>query len=305
MNLTGLSRAAVAGTLELLWLFAMEQAPAGDVGRWTNEDLEAELDWVGTPGKLIEALVETRWLDRCAVHRLVIHDWHEHLPEYLSKRVDRGSLILAIVSPCQDNGGRCPPAADDGVRQNEVSAAGGVREATPRHAEPSEAPPSEGPAPAAAPPPPAPVKSKAKRRTRVPDQLEPGDRDQVIGWAGRQNPPISNHALTYAWKVYLSKARASGYKYEDHARAFMNALGAAGEAWALKGYEPPSGPGGSRYRSADDVLAEAKRKQAEDDARAKESPPDDPVAIAAEIERSLRPALSLVRLPASSEAINA
>lgn len=92
--------------------------------------------------------------------------------------------------------------------------------------------------------PPAPVKTSASRdrKTRVPDRLADADRERVIEWARSQTPPISPAAVKYAWAVYLSKAKANGYKYVDHARAFMNAMGAGGEAWALKGFEDKPKP---------------------------------------------------------------
>lgn len=176
-------------------------------------------------------------------------------------------------------------------------------------------PPQDAPArreEEAAPPPAAPGAgslarvSKASRKkpeTPVPDRLTSPDRQRVMAWAASQSPPISDHALGYAWKAYTAKARARQYRYADHAQAFMNALGASGEAWALKGYEPPSKPGGGRYRSAEDVLADARAKAAADDARSRESEPEDPVAVAALIDRSLRPPLALVRpAPAAAEA---
>lgn len=111
MNLTGLSRIEAAGTLELLWLWTMEQAPSGDVGRWEDMDIEAELDWAGEPGALVQALVTAGWLDRCPTHRLLIHDWSDHLPDFLQKRVVRGSLKVASLDVSgrrEDKSGNVP-----------------------------------------------------------------------------------------------------------------------------------------------------------------------------------------------------
>lgn len=294
MNLAGISRVQAAGTLELLWLFTIEQAPAGDVGRWSDSDIEAELDWQGAEGALVAALVSAGWLDRCAVHRLVIHDWADHAPEFLRKRSDRGRLALAAVTPCPDNGGHCPPTADNGGQREEVAAVGGIREEKSSQEKPSQEKPRES----AAEPAPAPAERAARtrsdrkaRETAVPDKLSDADRARVLQWAEAQSPPITQHALTYAWKVYLAKARAKQYRYADHARGFINALGAAGEAWALKGYEPPAGPGGgaSRYRDAESVLAEARRKQREDDERAR-GQAGEAEQVAKVIELSLRQA---------------
>lgn len=99
MKLSGLSRLEAVGTLELLWLFTMEHAPSGDVGKWPDEDIELECEWSGAPGALVDALIQSGWVDRCAVHRLVIHDWGDHLPEFLRLRVRRGNLEIYSPTP--------------------------------------------------------------------------------------------------------------------------------------------------------------------------------------------------------------
>lgn len=128
---------------------------------------------------------------------------------------------------------------------------------------------------------------KADRKTRVPDKLDDEHLERVLRWAAGQKPPISPHAVAYGWKVFTAKARANGYRYVDHAQAFENALGAAGDPWALSGYQPPAGSPSSRYRDADDVIAEAKRRQAEDDERRRNESTE---AIGQLIDLSLRQA---------------
>ena len=148
MRVTGMNRATAAGTLELLWLFAMEQAPAGDVGRWSDDDLEAELDWQGQAGELITALLQCGWLDESANHRLVIHDWADHLPEFLQKRVVRKTLEIATdaddvggqQSSEGDGGGQRQTVADDGgnvaIREGKRSQAKGSQEESKRGDDP-------------------------------------------------------------------------------------------------------------------------------------------------------------------------
>jgi hypothetical protein len=79
----GVSRVVVAGTLELLWIATQKNAPRGDIGKYDDEAIAIEVDWEGEPSALIDALVETGWLDRCPTHRLVVHDWHAHAPRYI------------------------------------------------------------------------------------------------------------------------------------------------------------------------------------------------------------------------------
>ncbi len=98
---TELSVPMTIGTLELLWQFAMEQAPQGDVGKWPNDAIERACYWLGTPGLLVDSLLNSGWLDECDERRLVVHDWIDHAPEYLKKRLSRQGLapVAAIRTP--------------------------------------------------------------------------------------------------------------------------------------------------------------------------------------------------------------
>ncbi|AMV31285.1 hypothetical protein VN12_04155 [Pirellula sp. SH-Sr6A] len=74
----------VMGLLESLWILAQRSAPCGDIGnQLDNEELAIELEWEGDPDELVSALVDTKWLDACEVHRLIIHDWPSHAPRYI------------------------------------------------------------------------------------------------------------------------------------------------------------------------------------------------------------------------------
>jgi hypothetical protein len=72
------SRGAL-GLLEIIWEIAATHARRGDIGRqWSDLDIAEEVGWERDPAELIDALVVEGWLDPCPVHRLVVHDWHEH-----------------------------------------------------------------------------------------------------------------------------------------------------------------------------------------------------------------------------------
>src|SRR5688572_15869320 len=62
----GESKRGVVGLLELLWNETAKNCPEGDVGRYTDEEIAIMCDWDADPEKLIDALVETKWLDRCS-----------------------------------------------------------------------------------------------------------------------------------------------------------------------------------------------------------------------------------------------
>jgi len=81
---------AVIGVLEALWIMAMHSAQDGALGRYSNEDIAATIEWAGDADELITILIETGWLDTDAIHRLIVHDWSSHCPNFI-----RGGLVRA------------------------------------------------------------------------------------------------------------------------------------------------------------------------------------------------------------------
>jgi hypothetical protein len=104
--------APAVGYLELLWHFASEFAPQGDVGRFADERIEAALHWQGRTGKLVSALVESGWLDHHPGCRLCVHDWGDHCDDAVRKRLSRAGL--SFLSLAQKVTGRRQTSADNG-----------------------------------------------------------------------------------------------------------------------------------------------------------------------------------------------
>lgn len=77
-RLLNIERGHAVGLLELLWMTTAQVNPRGDIGRLSNPDIAEELFWGGDPDTLVQALIDSGWLDACAVNRLVIHDWEDH-----------------------------------------------------------------------------------------------------------------------------------------------------------------------------------------------------------------------------------
>jgi hypothetical protein len=87
------------GYLELLWHFTAEFAPQGDIGKYSDARIAAGIHWAGrSPTKLVEALVESGFLDRRDDFRLVVHDWHDHADDVVKKRLDRSKLPFLSVA---------------------------------------------------------------------------------------------------------------------------------------------------------------------------------------------------------------
>lgn len=92
----GLAQWQAIGLLESLWMFTARNAPLGDIGRHSNEDIAVHLEWSGDADALILALTECRWIDESEEHRLLIHDWADHLPMWLQgnlKRHDKKPIV--------------------------------------------------------------------------------------------------------------------------------------------------------------------------------------------------------------------
>jgi hypothetical protein len=83
------------GLLDTLWEFTKSNAPAGDIGRFTNEEIAIGLDWRDDPDRLADTLVELRWLDRHPGCRLIIHDWPEHCEDNVHKTLARKTEVFA------------------------------------------------------------------------------------------------------------------------------------------------------------------------------------------------------------------
>jgi len=77
------------GLLEALWQLTAKDTPRGDIGRFSDEDIAAWLEYDGNALELTEALEESGWLDYSEEHRLVVHDWHMHAPNYVKGNVSR------------------------------------------------------------------------------------------------------------------------------------------------------------------------------------------------------------------------
>ncbi len=75
-----------AGLLELLWAMAAQFTDDGNLSRFDCDDIAAYLDWRGDPQKLVDTLVECRWLDRDE-SSVSIHDWDDHMPHFITERV--------------------------------------------------------------------------------------------------------------------------------------------------------------------------------------------------------------------------
>ena len=100
----------VVGLLESLWSVTRQSAPRGDIGRFSDEDIAASIEWDGDESELISTLVESGFLDRCPTHRLVVHDWADHCPTYIKGNLKNKGVAFAVADLVPDSSmGLSPP----------------------------------------------------------------------------------------------------------------------------------------------------------------------------------------------------
>ena len=69
----------VIGLLEKLWHVTAKNTPDGGIGKYSNAVIAKTIGWpIRKADQLINALIETHWIDGNESCRLYIHAWHEH-----------------------------------------------------------------------------------------------------------------------------------------------------------------------------------------------------------------------------------
>lgn len=90
-------RYAAVGILATLWDWAGRFTPRGDIGKYSNLVIARKIGWTENPDSLINALVETGWLEEAEDEvRLYIHDWHEHCEDWVHAHLARHTQTFAI-----------------------------------------------------------------------------------------------------------------------------------------------------------------------------------------------------------------
>lgn len=122
------------GYLELFWAFVAKKTPRGDVGKWSDGVIASACMWRGKASQFVQALVSARFVDTDADHRLLVHDWPQHCPNWVRAKLKKDGVEFALKSALKTSS-NAPP--------NEGSSAGTSR-ADLNLGKPSEEKPSEG-----------------------------------------------------------------------------------------------------------------------------------------------------------------
>lgn len=81
----GISVAQAVGHMAMLWTWALDAAPDGDLSAFDPIDIAEQLDWDGDPQVLLDGMALAGFLDKGDVGP-VIHDWHEYGGKLTDKR---------------------------------------------------------------------------------------------------------------------------------------------------------------------------------------------------------------------------
>lgn len=85
------------GLLELLFAFVGQQTPEGNVGKWSNAVIAGEAGWDRDPDEFVDALLFAGFLDEDDDHRLLVHDWADHCPNWVHAKLKKAGR--EIISP--------------------------------------------------------------------------------------------------------------------------------------------------------------------------------------------------------------
>jgi hypothetical protein len=94
----GVELPTAIGYLELLWAFTGKKTPQGDIGKWSDAVVAAACHWRGKPSDFVQALTEARFVDADPEHRLIVHDWHEHCPNWVRAKLKKDGTPFATPS---------------------------------------------------------------------------------------------------------------------------------------------------------------------------------------------------------------
>ena len=83
--LLGVSRAATCGHLISFWLWALSNAPEGDLCGLDPSVVSVAAEWTGDPQQFMDGLLEVKFVDRTS-EGTVIHDWYRYAGRLIERR---------------------------------------------------------------------------------------------------------------------------------------------------------------------------------------------------------------------------
>jgi hypothetical protein len=90
-RMAGVNEFEMIGRLHCLWWWALDYAPDGDLTNYSDDDIEAAVDWQGERGAFAQALIECGFnghggLIDVTDDSRTIHDWYDYGGKLLERR---------------------------------------------------------------------------------------------------------------------------------------------------------------------------------------------------------------------------
>ena len=90
-RIAGINEFEMIGRLHCLWWWALDYAPDGDLTNYSDDDIEAAVDWTGQPGLFVRSMIECGFnghggLIDVTQESREIHDWFEYAGKLLERR---------------------------------------------------------------------------------------------------------------------------------------------------------------------------------------------------------------------------
>lgn len=108
---------AAVGLLGTLWNWVPDYALAGNVGKYPNGTIARSCGWTGDADKFVQALIDAGWLDRDDEHRLIVHDWAQHVENWIRAKAAKANVILLGAAKPPARPAPSPAAANPPNRQ--------------------------------------------------------------------------------------------------------------------------------------------------------------------------------------------
>ena len=191
----------VIGLLELMWFFVGQQTPQGNIGKWSNAVIAAEAGWQGDPDQFISALISVGFLDENEDHRLLIHDWSDHAPNWVHAKLKKKSKKIIRADLSSNLRGDLKTGQDP-------TSEGATSEVKCSEGKGSEVDTGGKP----------PATKTQSRKTAIPKNFTLSER--VRKWAAEKG----HDRLEARLEHFIGQAKAKGYKYVDWDSALMNAI---------------------------------------------------------------------------------
>lgn len=93
----GIPKEYARGIILTLLDWAADMAPQGNIGKWADGVIAMACGWQGDATEFVEALADAGWLDRCPVHRYIIHDLEDHAERWWKLKLQK--LGLTFLKP--------------------------------------------------------------------------------------------------------------------------------------------------------------------------------------------------------------